>query len=396
MSFYISSEFFEELKEKERQMLFGKIPATDLRDYSKLLGWNFIPEAIRDKLFVASNPNFARRQINFPIESSAPDYAESIQLAISKIAELQGKSIANVISEIQELKDDTLRFRVIDTRNEDSFIPLSYAVSAINGAKELFVSAACSVLKPQAHHPRMNRSEALELIEKSRFRHTEKGSFILKVSSPLKAVDIQANLFCDETMPFVRQTTLTINKGLNELVTAIQADTLTKLVDDIKDGSNPYISSNLCKAVTNFQEQHEDFDLWIDFNFAGSLALPKNVVVAKEVKIQKDYFTRIDDVRRELRNTEQQKKKEDVFMATVEHLAGEIGEDGLRSGDVILNLYQEDEIIKAKTTLNSTQYIQADMAHMTFGAYIKIKGKLHPGNQPRNLTEVSLFELILP
>ncbi|MDI9319565.1 MAG: hypothetical protein QM530_03730 [Phycisphaerales bacterium] len=396
MSYYISSEYFEELKDKERQMLFGKIPSADLRDYTKLLGWNFLTEAIKDKIFVANNPKFDKRQINFPIEGTAPDYAEAIELAISKVAELQGKTIANVIAEIQELKDDTLRFRVIDTRNEDSFIPLSYAVSAINGAKELFVSAACSVLKPQAHHPRMNRSEALELIEKSRFRHTEKGSFILKVSSPLKAVDIQANLFSDETMPFVRQTTLTINTGLNQLVTAIQADTLIQLVDEIKDGSNHYISSNLCKAVTNFQEQHEDFDLWVDFNFAGSLALPSTVPVVKEVKIQKDYFSRIDDVRRELRNTEQQKKKEDVFMATVEHLAGEIGDDGLRSGEVILNLYQEDEIIKAKTGLNSVQYIEADKAHMTSGAYIKIKGKLHPGNQPRSLTDVSLFELILP
>jgi hypothetical protein len=294
------------------------------------------------------------------------------------------------------MKEDTLRFRVIDTRNEESFIPLSYAVSAINGAKELFVSAACSVLKPQAHHPRMNRSEALELIEKSRFRHTEKGSFILKVSSPLKAVDIQANLFSDDTMPFVRQTTLTINKGLNDLVMAIQADTLTILVDEIKKGSNPFVSSNLCKAIANFQEQNDDFDLWVDFNFAGSLALPSNLTIAKEIKVQKDYFSRIDDVRRELRNTEQSKKKEDVFMATVEHLAGEIDGDGLRSGEIILNLYQEDEIIKAKTTLNSGQYKEADRAHMTSGAYLKIKGKLHPGNQPRNLTDVALFELIMP
>jgi predicted house-cleaning NTP pyrophosphatase (Maf/HAM1 superfamily) len=63
MSFYISSENFEELK--ERQVLFGKISAADLRDYSKLLGWSFIHEALSDKLFVANNPNFARRQINF-------------------------------------------------------------------------------------------------------------------------------------------------------------------------------------------------------------------------------------------------------------------------------------------------------------------------------------------
>ncbi|MEI6138995.1 MAG: hypothetical protein WCP85_07015 [Mariniphaga sp.] len=394
MSYSLSSEYFEELT--DRQLLFGKIASADLRDYTKLHGWNFLAEPIKDKLYVASNPQFHKRQINFPIDTSAPDYAEAIEIAISKIAELQGRSIATVLSEIQEMKEDTLRFRVIDTRNEESFIPLSYAVSAINGAKELFVSAACTVLKPQAHHPRMNRSEALELIEKSRFRHTEKGSFVLKVSSPLKAVDIQANLFSDDTMPFVRQTTLTINKGLNDLVMAIHADTLTILVDEIKQGLNPYVSSNLCKAIANFQEQNDDFDLWVDFNFAGSLALPSNLKIAKEIRVQKDYFSRIDDVRRELRNTEQSKKKEDVFMATVEHLAGEIDDDGLRSGEIILNLYQEDEIIKAKTTLNSGQYKEADRAHMTSGAYIKIKGKLHPGNQPRNLTDVALFELIMP
>lgn len=380
----------------DRYLPFNKIASADLRDYAKFLGWNFLPEAIKDRLFVASNPSFSKRQINFPIDTSAPDYAEAIGLAIAKVADLHGKTLSSVLSEIQELKDDTLRFRIIDTRNEQSFIPLSYAVAAINGAKELFISAACSVLKPQAHHPRMNRSEAIELIEKSRFRHTETGSFVLKVSSPLKAVDIQANLFNDETMPFVRQTSLTINKGLNELIMAIQADTLTNLVDDIKQGTNPYISSNLCKAISNFQEQHDEFDLLIDFNFAGSLALPPNLSIAREIKIQKDYFSRIDDVRRELRNTEQQKKKEDVFMATVEQLAGDFGDDGLRSGNVILNLYQEEEIIKAKTTLNSDHYNEAYKAHMTSGAYIKIKGKLHPGNQPRNLTDVTLFELILP
>jgi hypothetical protein len=386
---------FEKFQQEDKKKIFSKIRSTDLRDYSKLLGWKFLNEALDDNLFVAQHPNFIKRQINFPIEASAPDYSDAVYLTISKIAELQSKSISSVIAEIQELNDDTLRFRIIDTRNEDSFIPLSYAVSAINGAKEMFVSAACSVLKPQAHHPRMNRSEALELIEKSKFRHTEKGSFVLKVSSPLKAVDIQANLFSDNT-PFVRQTTLTINHGLNQLVKAIQADTLTSLVDQIKQGENPYISSNLCKAITNFQEQHEDYDLNVYFQFAGSLKVPTSIDLNNSIQIQKDYFTRIDDVRRELRNSEQQNKREDIFMASVEHLAGEIGDDGRRSGDVVLDLYQEGEIIKAKTSLNADQYEKADNAHMKFGTYIKIKGKLHPGNQPRNLTDVTLFELISP
>jgi hypothetical protein len=386
----------ENLREEERQEIFGKLSPTDLRDYAKTIGWNFIPEALKDKIYLAKNNNFIGRQINFPVDSDAPDYVDAMEITIGKLAEMGKMPIEMVLSAINELKDDTLRFRVIDTRNENSFIPLSYAVSAINGAKELFVSAACSVMKPQAHHPRMNRSEALELIEKSRFRHTEKGSFIIKVSSPIKAIDISANSLFSNEIPFVRQTTLTINKGLNQLVSAIQGDTLDSLVDEIKNGTNQYISSNLCKAVTNFKEEHEDFDLWVDFKFAGSLALPSDLYVTNEVRIQKNYFEKIDDVRRELRNTEQEKKNEEVFMSTVENLAGEIDENGMRFGDVILNLYQEGETIKARTNLTAEQYVAADKAHMTTGAFIRIKGKLHPGNQPRNLTEVSVFELIMP
>jgi hypothetical protein len=96
-------EYFEDLN--DRQLLFGKIASVDLRDYTKLHGWNFLTEAIKDKLFVASNPQFSKRQINFPIEESAPDYAEAIEITISKIAELHGKSIASVLSEIHKMKD---------------------------------------------------------------------------------------------------------------------------------------------------------------------------------------------------------------------------------------------------------------------------------------------------
>lgn len=373
---------------------FQNIAPTDLRDYAKSLGWELLPEAVADGLYVLFHPKFEKRQLVFPVNSDAPDYIDSIESSLNKLADLTKQPISIVISGLSELKDDTLRFRLVDKRKEENYIPLSYAVTAINGAKEMFLSAACSVLKPQSHHPRLSRIEAWQLIEASRFHHTESGSFVLNVSSPVQAIEIQGNMF-DSAVPFVRQTFLTINKGISKLVTAIQADTLTSLVDEIKSADSPEISSNLCKAITNFKEEHNDYDLFLNFNWAGTI--PNILPVKNVIKIQNDYFSRIDDVRRELKNSEQKNSNDEVFMATVENLAGEIGNDGRRSGEVILNLYQgNDEIIRAKTSLDSTLYFEADKAHMTQGAYIRVKGKLNPGNQPRNLSEVSLFELILP
>lgn len=374
---------------------FRHIAPTDIRDYAKSLGWVLLPEALRDGLYVLSNPAYRIRQLVFPVNSDTPDYADAVEISLRKLAELSGHPLEAVVASVNEVKDDTLRLRIVDMRNEESFIPLSYAAEAINGARELFLSAACSVLKPQFHHPRLSRSEAWQLVDKSKFRHTEQGSFILKVSSPVNALEFQGNLF-DENMPFARQTTLTINQAMSQLVTAIQGDTLPELIDSIKIDPKPKVSSNLCKAIMNFQEEHGDFDLFVNFNWAGILPLPSGIIVDNTIKVQKDYFSRIDEVRKELRNSEQQNKQEDVFIATVENLGGEIGPEGKRSGDVILNLYQEGEIIKARISLNSEQYALADEAHMNPGIYIKVKGKLNPGNQPRNISDVDVFELLRP
>jgi hypothetical protein len=372
---------------------FQHIAPTDLRDFVKSLGWQQVLEAVQDNLFVLVNPNFTRRQLVFPIDSDSPDYADAVELTLRKLSDMQNTPLSAIISLLREVKDDTLRFKVMDSRHEDSYIPLSYAVSAINGTKELFLSAACTALRPQLHHPRLSRVEAQELVEKSHFRHTEKGSFVLKVSSPVNAMEVQGNMF-DEDIPFVRQTTLVIYKALHKLITAIQRDTLQQLIDGMKQNPTQEISSNLCKAITSFQEEHDDFDLQIDFSWAAAIPIPTHYNIRNSVRIQKDYFSRIDEVRRELRTTSEQ--MEDTFIATVERLDGDLGEDGRRSGEVIFNLYKGDEIIRAKANLNTTQYGQADIAHMTADAYIKMKGRLHSGNQPRSLTNISLFELLLP
>ena len=60
-----------------------------------------------------------------------------------------------------------------------------------------------------------------------------------------------------------------------------------------------------------------------------------------------------------------------------------MGDDGRRSGDVILALLlPEGESIKVKAVLDQTAYAKADQAHMTDGMYVQVSGKLHPGRQP--------------
>lgn len=372
------------------------IPPTDLRDYAKDQGWVLLKEAAKDRLYVMTNPSFDRRQLVFPMDTTAPDYSEAVMLVVGKLAAMEGRSDQAVIKNLLEVGDDAIAFRVTTPRPDERSLPLAFAGSMVTGAQQLLLASACTVLKPQAHHPRLSRTEAQQFLETAKFRHTQPGSFVLNVSCPVQGLDVQAPLLPDEAdAPFVRRTTATLRKALGELVTAIETDSLDTFVEATKNGANPIVSSNLCEALTRFEDSSLKNSVEIGITWAAAIPKPANEGRISIIRIQHDYFPRIEEVRRELRSKEQH--LEDVFPATVERLDGEMGDDGKRSGEVILRLLTPDgdELVRARANLTTDQYELADKAHMTDGAFVKVAGKLHPGRQPRQLSNIKSFELML-
>jgi len=371
------------------------IAPTDLRDYAKDLGWVLFKEAAKDRLYVMSNPRLERRQLVFPMDTTAPDYSEAVMLVVGKLATMEGRSLQEVLKNILEVSDDAIAFRVTTPRPDERYLPLVFAGEMVAGAQQLLLASACTVLKPQAHHPRLSRTEAQQFLETAKFRHTQPGSFILNVSCPVQGMDVQASLLPGEAdAPFVRRTTVALRKALGALVTAIETDSLDAFVDAAKNDANPVVSSNLCEALTRFEDSSLKNSVEIGITWAASIPKPANEGRVSIIRIQHDYFPRIEEVRRELRSKEQH--LEDVFPGTVERLDGEMGPDGRRSGEVILSLLTSDgEQVRVRANLNAAQYEQADKAHMQDGAFVKVTGNLHPGRQPRQLSDIKSFELML-
>lgn len=370
------------------------IPPTYLRDYAKDLGWILFKEAAKDRLYVMSNPRFELRQLVFPMDTTAPDYSEAVMLVVGKLASMEGRSPQEVVKNILEVSDDAIAFRVTTPRPDERYLPLVFAGSMVAGAQQLLLASACTVLKPQAHHPRLSRTEAQQFLETAKFRHTQPGSFILNVSCPVQGLDVQTPLLPDEAdAPFVRRTTVTLRKALGALVTAIETDSLDAFVEAAKKDANPVVSSNFCEALTRFEDSSLKNSVEIGITWAASIPKPANEGRVSIIRIQHDYFTRIEEVRRELRSKEQH--LEDVFPGTVERLDGEMGPDGKRAGEVILSLLSPDgEQVRVRANLDATQYEQADKAHMQDGAFVKVTGKLHPGRQPRQLSDIKAFDLM--
>lgn len=366
---------------------------TDLRDFLTAQGWEVCPEGLPDRMYVLGNPRFARRQLAFPMDVNAPDYAESVRHAIDKLAELVGKSRDAIYTHARSIKDDVIRFRLADFANETA-LPLDFAATVIHGTEQLLKAAACTVLRPRTHHPRLSLTEATQLVEKARFGHTEPGSFIFKVACPINAMEVQGNLTLEgENTPFVRQVTIALQRGLLQLTDAIETGRLDDFVDALKRSETPLVSSNLCEAIAEMHDESIGNSLDVSINWSLLHAVSPDVQRRSVMRIQHDYFSRIEEVRRELKSVETH--RDDTFVGTVERLDGDMGEDGRRSGEVILALLLPDgESIRVRTTLDAVNYERADQAHMTNGAYIQVSGRLHPGRQPRQFTNVSRFELL--
>lgn len=370
------------------------IAPTDLRDYAKAQGWTLLLEAAKDRLYVMNHPRFERRQLVFPMDTTAPDFAESIARTVEKLADMEKRTPDVVLKSLMEVGDDSIAFRVTSPRPEERYLPLSFAGAMLAGAQQMLLASACTILKPKTHHPRLSRSEAQQFLETARFRHTQSGSFILNVSCPVHAMEVQAPMLPGELeAPFVRRATLAIQHALRELVTAIETDSLEALITTIRTNDVPLISSNFCEALTRFEDASLKNSVDIGITWAASIPRPLDEPRVSVVRVQHDYFSRIEEVRRELRSTE--KHLEDTFIGTVERLDGEMGDDGRRSGEVILSLLlPEGETVKVRTNLNADQYHSADKAHMSDSSYVKVTGKLHPGRQPRQLSDLKSFDLI--
>lgn len=370
------------------------ITPTDLRDFLQAQGWEIFGRALADRLYILENEVYPQRQLVFPMDMTAPDYAESVEIVVRKLSQLSGQLTASLASQITSIKDDVLRLRVSFDGNDHS-LPLNFASALVDSTEKLLRSAACTVLLPRIHHPRLSLTEAAQFVEMARFGQTENGSFILRVSCPINAMDAQGNLdFPDYDTPFVRQVTLSLQQALSQLTTAIEEDTVVKLLDDLKLSSTPLVSSNLCEAIASMHDDRVDNSLEMNFDWSA-LRKVSDPILLRPIRIQRDYFSRIEEVRRELRANELH--EEDTFIGTVERLDGEMGMDGRRSGCVVLSLLlpDEGESVKARTVLLADDYAKADHAHMTDGAYVRVTGRLRPGRQPPQLTDMTNFEILV-
>lgn len=369
----------------------------EIKDFAISHGWILVKEALNDGLYVLNSPGDDGTQIVVPKNDNDSKFDELASNSIRWLSQFLSRPRNRVIEEIREVNDDVISLRYYSDNKKVNSISFEEALDAIESTRQLILAAASTVVSPKLYHPKMIRTEPLELIKKTRFRHTEEGSFILKVSCPVE-LESNPNVSLFEDMPnyvspLSRKSFEIINNSAIRIINSIEGDSLTQLYEEESQSQSPQISYNLCDAIANiFDEERElPFEFIFDWSRANLKKIP-TPQTPNRVQFPFEYKQRIDYLKNFFKP--QPKELTDVFLGTVEELQGDEGEGNKRSGYVILSLLIETELVKARANLNQEQYDLSIKAHKEVGTYVMIEGKLKPGKRLRNFENVKSFKIV--
>jgi hypothetical protein len=365
--------------------LLGSVRSQDARAYARATGWERI-QGGPDHLAVFRQPSSRLDQVIIPLDGSAPDYARRIAEAVATLAAWEKRPAQEVLNDLLQTDSDVLRFRIASLEATRGTLPLEDVIDLLAGSKRALLAAACSVLVPRRHHPRLSRGEAEQLLEACRFGQTERGSFAVAISCPLAAIDTP--LSTQDSVPFARETTLLLMSSAARILDAILHDDEESILDPGSTG--PTISSNFCQALLQMQPPQEQSSLTISCTWASTLS-PDSCAAAPSVTFRKEHFPVIERIGKRLQPAGE--PEDDLFVGYVDALNGFMGESGEMQGEVTLLLLYEGETLRAKVDLGPQDYRSANEAHMTGGA-VSVRGSLHLGRRIHRLRDITGFSLV--
>jgi len=358
------------------------IKPQQVRSYAIAKGWCRVLN-VNGGIALFTHPGGQWDQLIVPMDESFDDYANRLRDVVENLAGFESRPVAEVLNDLLTPEADILRYRIASLATGRGSIPLMEGIRLLEGAKRSILAAACSVVNPIAHHARMSRTEAQQLLGACHLGQTERGSYAVSVSCPLRAVEQDKTLFPDSE-PFTRRTVSTLMRSLSRMVTSIEADTVPSVFETHEN--QPVLSVNLCEALLQMQPAEEDSHL--DVKVSWATTLKQQDPIPTIVRIKHEYFPIIEDISKKLRPA--QAPAASLFVGNIDNLGGEPGADGRMQGEATLSVMYEEQMQLVRVDLSPDDW---RTAHVALGVHgiVKFQGILYRGTRVHRITDISEF-----
>ncbi|MCA9711465.1 MAG: hypothetical protein KDK70_36845 [Myxococcales bacterium] len=339
----------------------GHLLPSVLRRYLATAGWESLErkKAWRFSKAASAGEIF----VDVPKSQDLADYERRVVELVEVLAAVEERSPLEVLLGLANPTADCLAFRFSVPDTESGTISVSDGCRIRDAQRRLLLSAAHSVVEPQAHHPRLSRAEAVAFLETCREAPSQHGSFVANILIPVAPPVGQLPL--DD--PFPRQVTRLLARALHETSEAISQGKDHRLLESARDG----LSSNLLKALSDLHPPGQHGTLEIGFSWAPGRPAPGS---HRRVRFDRSFFPNMAEAARVLRETSPMPGTTvEGYFARFERDA----QDATSPGEVALlaTLDEHPGQTKVYMILSQSAYAEAWQAHQD-AAKVRITGTL--------------------
>ena len=369
----IYSVNFMDLTEKISPLAFAK--------YLKDMGWEqFQSKRQYIKIFqYEKNDNFF--QVVIPTEKKLNDYKEAMYKAVVTVAEVENKSVEQVMLYLLNPNTDILKIRLEKKNIEAGNILFDDAIRMYENAKRLLAATALDILHPKKYHQGRMDDCVLKFLSSCRFGQTEIGSYVVSVVCPFAELDEneeykQLSIFSDEEQcanSLTRQVTSRVMKNISFIKNQIDSGEMEKLILQDED---KIISANFYEALGGLNLDSNGAD--VEF-IAEWSPIVKNVdFVKNRILLTHDYYQPIETTIERLKD---ETNKSTRIIGRIKKLESSPDVQKRKIGKITVVYLDENDKRKTVTVnLNKNEYDKAIKAHER-GFHVEIVGEISCGKK---------------
>lgn len=372
---------------------YNNISYSLIENYLSVNGWSNA-KRIDGEISIWETGSDLKQRVWVPLDTGFGDYEDNLNRVFDTLSAHEDRPETRILEDIETFViGDILRVRSEDPFNRDaSTLPLEDGILLMKKARDMVVYSACSAEKIKAIHPNYRSDTIKEYLDNVRIGQTEKGSYIVKVISPLpKEADAQEQQTLphqEKPRPFERKVIETLMTAL-DTVKEIAAAAKTKgvfepepFIESVSSG----VSANLCESIVRIKNNPTNMPLEVSVSWAYSpIEIDKNI--PKQVSLPVNIMPYIQKAAEALR------EKEPAYL-TIKGIVTDLHR-GTKTGpgSITVGASIEGRPKAIHIELSEEDYQTAINAHGE-GLEINCTGELIKGKKYTRLQDPSNFQIL--
>ncbi len=350
--------------------------------YLKWKNWKFEKD-IEDlaSIWINSTKEFENIEILLPLDTRLSDYRLRMAEFLETLHVAEKRPYDCIIADLKSLCTDTLRITLNTTKGNG--VNFANASKVMDRSLDMLAATANSVIEPKPHY-RSRPKQVQQYIESLELGHTEHGSFVFKIHSPVTPAlmtDITLENL-EEDLPFSRKVMCQLEEILKKSIAAANRGEAQYFKDAVRQG----ISSNFCEALADIVTNAGSSE--VSFDFSWSLARPRPFHFSNRIVVRKDVAEILKEAGNYLKANLPEEEAEIVgYVIGLDKGPSQI------DGEVKIIDVSDDQNRTVYLKLASNQYQEAIKAHAD-GDQVKIIGDIQKKNNKFWMTNIIKFLLI--